>query len=527
MLIVLAQYDVVFPNEYILDTEADAQLSMMTGIKDRRSRRTRSKADTSGAQLIGGKEEPDFKDDAEEEALLAHGIDGYEEMLLNERRFLCQVPAVESNKTSNVSETNSVSHAKELARATSHGLELLSDLDGSCLYFLAGWWAYSFCYGKEAQQFHPLQPRRGVPLYPPRPDPNMPVYVLGEYPPLDEAQQVRRRRSEKSGKQNTKALARLESKGDMPYLVQQLGRGTKCSLTIKDRRVEVQFHCDPKAADHIAYIKETTTCQYLIVIHTPKLCHDEAFLPPQRDDVHAIQCREILSEETASRWEIPEKQEHISVEEPLKVDSSNESPDNTLPLVGEIRVGARSIMKPYGRPSDKEKIDDLFKDDPDYDDKTESVKTLASSRGDGENAQAKSKKELESLGLSEEQLERLQKKMEQLSQGRDWRLEMVTVEEDGASVLRWMIDKPEGDDEIEAKDRSQGMENSQHNQHEAGDNKENTIQQRKDDMNVKKDKEEGGPKSKQPTDGNEDHDAEAKRQSKQKKRKQSAYKEEL
>jgi protein OS-9 len=37
-----------------------------------------------------------------------------------------------------------------------------------------------------------------------------------------------------------KGLARLETKGEMRYLVQKLKGGTTCDLTGKERRIEVQ-----------------------------------------------------------------------------------------------------------------------------------------------------------------------------------------------------------------------------------------------------------------------------------------------
>lgn len=535
MLILFVQYEVVFPNEYVLDTDADVQLKMMAGVKDRRSKRHISRADASDATpLTGEKGESDFKTDMrEEDDLHASGIDGYEEMLFNDARFLCQIPYVEASDLSdNSSDTSSVSHAKELARATSRGLELLNDLEDNCLYLLAGWWAYSFCYGKDVQQFHPLQPRLGVPVYPPQPDPSMLVYTLGRYPPLDEAQPFHRHRSEKSEKPNTRALARLESRGEAPYLVQQLGRGTKCSLTNKDRRVEVQFHCDPNTTDHIGYIKEITTCQYLMVIHTPRLCHDEAFLPPQRDDVHEIQCREIVDVKTVAAWETQEEaeeQKQIQAEESQKLDELGESTSKALPLVGTVRVGAKSIIKPDNQLLNQEKIEDIFKLNHGDGKKPESVNALASINRDGRDAAATLKRELEALGIPADQLKELRKRMEQLTPGREWRIETVNVENEGTSS-RWMTDKPGGNDETEAKDQQKVQDNQnhhddQHNQNNPNSNEKTTTQQRRNDMeHVNEDP--GGEKKDKHGEETDDDDK-ARSQSKQKTRKKYAYKEEL
>lgn len=81
------------------------------------------------------------------------------------------------------------------------------------------------------------------------------------------------------------------------YLVQSWGGGTICDMTGMPRRVEVQvghfislsqfvtnpdmgsqFHCNTQSTDRIALIRETAICEYLMVIHTPRLCSEPLFL---------------------------------------------------------------------------------------------------------------------------------------------------------------------------------------------------------------------------------------------------------
>ena len=80
-----------------------------------------------------------------------------------------------------------------------------------------------------------------------------------------------------------------------------MGGGTWCELTKKNRRIEVQFQCDPSGGDRIAWIRETSTCSYLMVIHTPKLCNDLAFVPVKRvgegEGVHDIVCQKVAKAE--------------------------------------------------------------------------------------------------------------------------------------------------------------------------------------------------------------------------------------
>ena len=80
-----------------------------------------------------------------------------------------------------------------------------------------------------------------------------------------------------------------------------MGGGTWCELIKKNRRIEVQFQCDPTGGDKVAWIKETSTCSYLMVIHTAKLCNDLAFVPAKRvgegAGVHEILCQKVLETE--------------------------------------------------------------------------------------------------------------------------------------------------------------------------------------------------------------------------------------
>ena len=96
-------------------------------------------------------------------------------------------------------------------------------------------------------------------------------------------------------------LTSVDAIGEQRYLVQKMGGGTWCELIKKNRRIEVQFQCDPSGGDRVAWIKETSTCSYLIVIHTPKLCNDLAFVPVKRvgegEGVHEIVCQKVAERE--------------------------------------------------------------------------------------------------------------------------------------------------------------------------------------------------------------------------------------
>lgn len=181
-------------------------------------------------------------------------------MMLDEQRYLCSIPAPPSADAHNVTASSSPldqaskakEEQKELARATDRGWQLLQGMDGSCIYFLSGWWSYSFCYNKEVRQFHQLPPSRGVPSYPPVEDPSVQGFVLGRFPAAEKKgngegkgrKSLDGREAEKDDEgvyeEPKNEVARLETKGEMRYMVQLLGGGTTCDLTGKERKIEVQ-----------------------------------------------------------------------------------------------------------------------------------------------------------------------------------------------------------------------------------------------------------------------------------------------
>lgn len=100
------------------------------------------------------------------------------------------------------------------------------------------------------------------------------------------------------------------------YLVQRWEGGTICDMTGKPRAVEVQFHCSTVGTDHIALLRETSICEYLLVIHTPRLCSEPLFLDGSArragidgsEDLGKIDCRPILSDGDLEKWKNSEEE---------------------------------------------------------------------------------------------------------------------------------------------------------------------------------------------------------------------------
>ncbi|QRW00154.1 glucosidase II beta subunit-like protein [Ceratobasidium sp. AG-Ba] len=185
---------------------------------------------------------------------------------------------------------------------------LLQPLSGKCLYHRQGWFTYSYCHNDHVRQFremthghpHPIQGRI------PEEDTEWEAYNLGVSPA------AKQKAGSDVSRQAEAAAANLELQraADQRYLVQRWGDGTQCDKTGRKREIEIQFHCSMSSVDHIVFVKEVSVCNYLIVIHTPRICSEPGF-KSQRDSVKAapVRCREIVSHDTVkfdrSQFESP------------------------------------------------------------------------------------------------------------------------------------------------------------------------------------------------------------------------------
>ncbi|PWN51315.1 hypothetical protein IE53DRAFT_368169 [Violaceomyces palustris] len=87
------------------------------------------------------------------------------------------------------------------------------------------------------------------------------------------------------------------SENTQRYISQTWSDGTICDISNEPRSVEVQFHCSKRAGDRIAMIKETTTCNYVLVIETSRLCQEPAFASGREEKVHEITCHDIVPDD--------------------------------------------------------------------------------------------------------------------------------------------------------------------------------------------------------------------------------------
>ncbi|KAF2085676.1 hypothetical protein K490DRAFT_46290 [Saccharata proteae CBS 121410] len=390
----------------------------------------------------------------------------YETLIWRSQPYLCRIPKVStSTDSANASTPTAAEEETELMRATDRGWELLSGMEGNCIYFLSGWWSYSFCYNGEIKQFHQLPPSRGVPYYPPVEDETVTSFILGQFPePTDDEKS----KSEDNGEGSTEgdsegsrddhasqrrakrripddtSIARLETKGETRYLVQKLSGGTTCDLTGKDRKIEVQFHCHPNTPDRIGMIKEVATCAYLMVIYTPRLCNDVAFLPPTENSAHAIDCAPVVDEDGLASPPPSHGKPAASGSQDTNIDIPDALGDSAartpapLPTIGGTVVGAKALVGDTPeRTIEKSVVVGGGKETV--------LGTVASSDGHGKITTMKTE-ELRKLDIKDPRdIENLKRKLTSLAGKKGWRLELV--ETPRGREFRGVIEADDGEDE--------------------------------------------------------------------------------
>lgn len=202
-----------------------------------------------------------------------------------------------------------------------------------------------------------------------------------------------------------------------------------------------QFHCNPASQERVHLIKEVATCAYLMIIHTPRLCNDVAFLPPQMDFPNIISCTPILEPD-----QVPAHEARVASSAKQELasnlpDAFKSEEDQPKPTVGNIVVGAYKWIQP-GKKIEKSAILGGGKET--------FVSTLADSKGKVMTAE-----ELSKLGFKDHgTVERYKKRLEELAGDKPWKMDIVDTPR-GTEIRGQVID-PE--DEQEEKVTSNGEE---------------------------------------------------------------------
>ncbi|KAI5457440.1 glucosidase II beta subunit-like protein-domain-containing protein [Mariannaea sp. PMI_226] len=433
-LLTFPQFEVVFSDTYISENDANSLL-------ERHNKHPTYSAEFPQSTLDNVREAQQNDEATDEDPASSYT---YELLSMPPHRYLCSIPVLQApspeNKTAN--ELAKAEEARELSRATASGWELIAELEESCLYFMSGWWSYSFCNNRKITQFHALP---SIPNgQPPKRDPKTAAFVLGQTPtiPASAAYQA-----QQEG-ETPPSPAELQDKGDQRYLVQRLEGGTECDLTGRDRTIEVQYHCVPGLKhDKIGWIKEVTICAYLMVVNTPRLCNDVAFLPPEETRANPITCQLVANKDT-----LPQLIDQNTAVDDTLVEEQGEAVAKAASAgvlekkeinVGGVIVGARSVLSGAdedGKPPAKLAPPKSYFSDTETDvERFIDVVASGKSKTDGGSVTAMTDAQLESLELNVVSVREMVEKMRRIAKDSGWKLELVELP-GGVRELRGYID---------------------------------------------------------------------------------------
>lgn len=425
----------------------------------------------------------------------------YEIMNIPPSRYLCTVPVLAPPPAPNQTATElaKAEEARELARAKARGWELMSGLDHQCLYYISGWWSYKFCYGQNVVQFHALP--SGVKGGLPTRDPNSQEYTLGRVEDLVEPGKKKGGKKqhentvlqkEVNGQQHpvdglpspAPPNTELQVKGDQRFLVQRMEGGTICDLTGRERTIEIQYHCNPgSVADRIGWIKEITTCSYLMLVHTPRLCEDIAFLPPKETRAHPISCQLIVeSEEELAALRFGQSIEASEAAQGIgqgqdesegaeKAAQQQENKGNSKfggMEIGGVVIGGKQLHNSEdGQPPPKLKPPRGFV--PSKGTAAGSIETLAKalSKADGGKVEKMSDEDLEKLNLNPDAVEQFRQELEKIAGEKGWTLEVIETP-GGAPEIVGIVEEDQYDDDQEGNGLGEEEEESGSNQEGEG-----------------------------------------------------------
>lgn len=164
----------------------------------------------------------------------------------------------------------------------------------SCSYRIESYWTYELCHGKHVKQYHEskelgLQKSKLQEFYLGRyeqvkdsqPDGGVPVEDQIPAPNVGETL---------SEEESPQEIQSLKIDGiDLPFFLVNMTDGTKCDLTKKPRQSHVKYICQPTGRGEIYSLKETSSCEYDIIVLTSVLCQHPNF-KPKDPPVSKINC---------------------------------------------------------------------------------------------------------------------------------------------------------------------------------------------------------------------------------------------
>ncbi|KAI8818671.1 uncharacterized protein EV422DRAFT_621534 [Fimicolochytrium jonesii] len=213
------------------------------------------------------------------------------------QRYFCVLPG-EPEKSSERgmdkfhSQPRSAENRLELANKVAQEALGIRKFPASCLLWFKDYWTYEFCPHRHIRQWHHMTEQEAASKTPAQLEEiRSQNYVLGQ------AGGGEKPKDGVAAESSDLVVIEEGAGAKHAHVLQRWGGGTKCDLNGAERSVNIEFYCNPHALhDRIHDVRETLTCQYLVTIHTARLCTDPVFSPffnEHNVNISPIRCHSV------------------------------------------------------------------------------------------------------------------------------------------------------------------------------------------------------------------------------------------
>ncbi|XP_063360142.1 endoplasmic reticulum lectin 1 isoform X1 [Cydia amplana] len=175
----------------------------------------------------------------------------------NKEKYECHLPELRTKETSRIEEYDGPSP-----------IELLKPLFAQkiCSYRLESYWSYEVCHGRYIRQYHEEREGKVVKTQ---------EYFLGHWS-MDKQTKLEEQAKVPQESMAPPRTTKVEGLV-LPYVEMVMDEGTLCDLSNKPRVTRVQYVCYAHGKHEVYSFKETSTCEYEIIILSPLLCEHPQF----------------------------------------------------------------------------------------------------------------------------------------------------------------------------------------------------------------------------------------------------------
>lgn len=206
--------------------------------------------------------------------LFTEEMETYTMVSRNNEKFECTIPKVKGSSSSKDSDYTGLTPVQLMNKMMDQQ---------SCAYRVESYWTYELCHGKYLRQYHEERDGKDIKVQ---------EYFLGKYTMEKFAEMLAQEKKDiENDITRHPPTKRIESMS-MPYFELVMEDGTLCDLNNRPRRTRILYVCYPSGRNEVYQLKETSTCEYEVIVLTSVLCEHPAYKPAETSQ-HDISCRPI------------------------------------------------------------------------------------------------------------------------------------------------------------------------------------------------------------------------------------------